>query len=245
MDGKRGSVNVHDDFGAFVPGEHHIELATGEYLDLAAPDPDRITVDAVAHGLSHVCRFAGQASRFYSVAEHAALVATKLRADGHPAEVQLAGLHHDDAEAFLGDVTRPLKALLPGYRDLEVQVGYAVRQALGLPDPDLETVAAVKAADDWAICPRCLSDAKAAALRKYQEVMALYGTIPVEDFDAKRAELKDPDPEDFRTFREDYEFFGAERGEVTADYEGVCSKCNLNVSLRESRRFWTEGENDG
>lgn len=139
------------DFGAFVPGEHHIELVTGEYLDLAAPDPDRITIDAVAHGLSNTCRFAGQARRFYSVAEHAVLVQSKLRAEGATTAAQLAGLHHDDAEAFIGDVTRPLKALLPGYRNLELQIDYAIRQALGLPDPDADTTHLVKLADDWAL----------------------------------------------------------------------------------------------
>jgi hypothetical protein len=38
---------------AFAPGQYHIELATGRYLDLSAPDPAAITLEDVAHGLSH------------------------------------------------------------------------------------------------------------------------------------------------------------------------------------------------
>jgi hypothetical protein len=139
-------------FGAFVPGEHHIELATGSYLNLSAPDPQDITLEAIAHGLSQVCRFAGQTWRFYSVAEHACLVAAKLEADGAPPHVVCAGLHHDDSEAFIGDVTRPLKALLPGYADLEVAVSRAIEEALWLdPLTDVDECAQVKAADDWAL----------------------------------------------------------------------------------------------
>jgi hypothetical protein len=95
------------DFGAFVPGEYHIELATGRYLDLADPRAEVITVGAVAHGLSHTCRFAGQSERFYSVAEHACLVAARLESAGAPDRVVYAGLHHDDSEAFIGELLRP------------------------------------------------------------------------------------------------------------------------------------------
>lgn len=143
-------------FGAVAPGENHIELATGVYpngvyLDLAAPDPADISLEAIAHGLSHTCRFAGQTRRFYSVAEHAVLVADRLAATGHDVLTQLTGLHHDDSEAFIGDVTRPLKALLPGYAKLEYQVGVAIHEALSLPLITVEQQQAVKDADDWAL----------------------------------------------------------------------------------------------
>lgn len=137
-------------FGAFVPGAHHIELRSGSYLDLADPNPADITLRDVAHGLANTCRFAGQCRTFYSVAEHAVLVADKLRADGAPAPVVLAGLHHDDPEAFIGDVTRPLKALLSGYRKLEDRVMAAIEAALGLPS-HCHLAPGLKAADDWAL----------------------------------------------------------------------------------------------
>lgn len=131
---------------------HRIELSSGALLDLADPRPEAISLADVAHGLSHVCRFTGQCRRFYSVAEHAVLVATKLEAENAAPHVILAGLHHDDAEAFVGDVTRPLKALLPGYQQLEDAVGVAIGEALALP-PLVDPVerAQVNAADDWAL----------------------------------------------------------------------------------------------
>lgn len=138
-------------FGAFVPGAHHIELASGRFLDLAGPDPVDITLNDVAHGLAHACRFAGHCRSFYSVAEHAVLCAAYVRVTGGGTEMQLAALHHDDTEAFIGDVTRPLKALMPGYREMEHRLAAVIAQALSLPSVDEVTAANVKLADDWAL----------------------------------------------------------------------------------------------
>lgn len=132
--------------------EHAIETATGEFLDLAAPRPEDVTLDAVAAHLSRLCRYAGACRRFYSVAEHAVLVADYLAARGADARTQLCGLHHDDHEAFVGDVARPLKSLLPEYPAIADAVQDAIEQALGLPNPFLLNVhRQVKAADDWAL----------------------------------------------------------------------------------------------
>lgn len=96
-------------------------------------------------------------------------------------------------------------------------------------------------ADNWAICPRCVAGAQAECVAEQDRVMATYGTVPIAEFDAARAALLSFDPEKYRTFREDYEFYGAEEGEVCADYSGHCSKCGLGVDFKASRRFYPEG----
>lgn len=93
-------------------------------------------------------------------------------------------------------------------------------------------------ASNWAICPRCLAEARAAAAEEHAAVMALYGTVSVEEFDAKRSTLREVDPEDFRTLREDYEFHGAELGKVVASYYCCCGTCKLEAELNASKRFW-------
>lgn len=93
-------------------------------------------------------------------------------------------------------------------------------------------------ADNWAICPNCLAEAKAAIDKERAEVYAKYGKVPPDDFDRLRDELPTFDPEDYRTFKEYYEFYGAEEGEVQASYGGSCTECGLQAELTASEKFW-------
>src|SRR3954454_25340623 len=97
-------------------------------------------------------------------------------------------------------------------------------------------------ADNWTVCPRCFDNAKRQANDARSAVMGLYGRIPVEEFDARRAELVEPTDGDFETFREDYEFYGASVGEIFASYKGDCSKCGLHVELKATKKFWPEAD---
>lgn len=120
-----------------------IMLASGALFDIADPDGSEFTLQDIAHGLGRVCRFAGQTSRFYSVAEHCFHVSSLV-----PLEHKRAALLHDAAEAFIGDVTRPLKALLPDYRAIEANVEAAIqRRFLGHLDTTAIHHPAIKAVD--------------------------------------------------------------------------------------------------
>jgi hypothetical protein len=105
-------------------------------------DPQAVDVDMldIAHALSMLCRYGGHTSRFYSVAEHCVLVSEALERDGYPPDVALWGLLHDAAEAYLGDVIRPVKRSMPGYRDAEACVLAAIASRLGLLMLDYPTV---------------------------------------------------------------------------------------------------------
>lgn len=113
-------------------------LYSGASFDLLDPWNSEFTVEDIAHGLAHVCRYAGQCRSFYSVAEHSLLVSDVVP------ELALEALMHDAAEAFLGDITRPLKQLLPEYKAIERDVGAAIFHRLGI---DEARVSGVKAAD--------------------------------------------------------------------------------------------------
>jgi hypothetical protein len=88
-------------------------------------------------------------------------------------------------------------------------------------------------ASNWAICPRCVTRATRDHDSRLADVMATYGTVPVEEFDRARSQIKEVDPEDYRTFREDYEIYGATDGVVTVDYGGSCSTCGLSLSFKD------------
>lgn len=123
-----------------------IMLASGALFDILDPASSDFTLHDIAHGLGRVCRFAGHTNRFYSVAEHCVHVARLV-----PVELGQAALLHDAAEAFIGDVTRPLKALLPEYRAIEARIEYVIYERFleGTPVavPDSPAVEAIKRAD--------------------------------------------------------------------------------------------------
>jgi hypothetical protein len=124
-----------------------IMLASGALFDLLDPAASAFTLHDIAHGLGRVCRFAGHTNRFYSVAEHCVHVARIV-----PVELGRAALLHDASEAFIGDVTRPLKALLPDYQRIENNIEDAIaRRFLPGFDGNAFKAPAIKAAD-MAMC---------------------------------------------------------------------------------------------
>lgn len=94
---------------------------SGLYFNFLQPEPSMVDIEDIAHGLSHVCRFAGQSNRFYSVAEHSVYVSMVV-----PPSMALHGLLHDAAEAYVGDVTAPLKRLLINYKLIEERAHLAI-----------------------------------------------------------------------------------------------------------------------
>jgi len=116
-----------------MSGEHWISTYTGRRFDLIDPQPETICIRDIVQGLSHCCRFTGQVSRFYSVAEHSVNVAFLL-----PDHLRMIGLIHDAAEAYYGDVNTVLKSLLPDYKALEKRAQAVIYDKyIGrAPDPD-------------------------------------------------------------------------------------------------------------
>ena len=81
-------------------------------FDLLNPRAENVITTDLAHALSLVCRFNGHCAHHYSVAQHSLLVAYIIEKEGGTPEEQLAGLLHDGTEAYISDLTRPLKLLL-------------------------------------------------------------------------------------------------------------------------------------
>lgn len=106
-----------------------LTLNSGAAFDFLDPWNSDFTIEDVAHGLSNVCRYAGQCRRFYSVAEHSVFVSEMAKGFEYQA------LMHDAAEAFVGDMTRPLKELLPEYRRIEVEIEQAIFARFDVPTP--------------------------------------------------------------------------------------------------------------
>lgn len=105
-----------------------ILTSKGTYFDFATPAKSQIDVEIIAHALANLCRFTGHCREFYSVAQHAVVVSYLT-----PSEFAYEGLHHDDAEAFVGDMASPLKKMIPGYKVIEQYIEAEVFRRMGMP----------------------------------------------------------------------------------------------------------------
>lgn len=101
--------------------KYYITTHSGIQFDFREPTPDMIEIDDIAHHLSNLCRWNGACSRFYSVAQHSILTSRIV-----PKELQQWALMHDAAEAYVGDMTRPLKHLFPEFKVIEERVMRAI-----------------------------------------------------------------------------------------------------------------------
>jgi len=103
---------------------------SGTYFDYASPKPEHVSLGDIAKGLSNTCRFGGQC-QFYSVAEHCWHCAEEGLSIGGR-ELALHALMHDAAEAYVGDMPKPLKNMMPEFRRLEDRVEAVISLKFGL-----------------------------------------------------------------------------------------------------------------
>lgn len=92
---------------------------TKRMFDPLYPNPELIDITDIVHALSMLCRANGHFKSFYSVCQHSINCMKEAEARGYSKRVQLACLLHDASEAYLADITRPVKAELPKYKEIE------------------------------------------------------------------------------------------------------------------------------
>lgn len=97
-----------------------IQMYSGKPFWPLDPRPEEIDVNDLAWHLASIPRYGGAAKQFYSVAQHAVLVSMLV-----PPEHAWVALHHEDPEAWLGDLLGPNKKAFPDYAKAEID-GWAV-----------------------------------------------------------------------------------------------------------------------
>lgn len=109
------------------------EMHSGTVFDLLNPVAEQVLVSDIAHHLAHICRFGGGTPRFYSVAEHSIMVMRYVEMRGGSPSDLLAALLHDGHEAYIGDVTTPVKEMLGArYIDLRDRLDGAIAEKFGI-----------------------------------------------------------------------------------------------------------------
>ena len=129
-----------------------IATFTGRKVCPLAPRPEDIDIRDVAHALACINRFTGHCPEPYTVAQHSVLASNIV-----PPALAIAGLLHDAAEAFMGDIARPWKGKLrvvgdgrnaeTGFRAAEDYLLRAIFDALKVEWPNADGWKAIKEAD--------------------------------------------------------------------------------------------------
>ena len=106
-----------------------IQTFTGIQFYFLNVQPEQICIEDIAHALSNICRFTGHCNEFYSVAEHSVLVSEYVNHN-----YTVAGLLHDAAEAYIGDMARPLKKIMSQFRETEKRIYKVIAEKFGIPE---------------------------------------------------------------------------------------------------------------
>jgi len=123
--------------------ENFMVTASGIVIDYKNPHPATITLEDIATGLARMPRFCGHTEHLWTVAQHSMLVASLC-----PPELKLEALLHDATEAYMGDIPRGLKLMLPDYKKAETRLKNCIGKRFQLP---AHTSEAVKEADRAAL----------------------------------------------------------------------------------------------
>lgn len=107
---------------------HNMCLASGKPFWPLDPDIEDIHIEDIAHALSMQCRYNGHTTEFYSVAQHSVIVSRYL-----PLSLAFEGLLHDAAEAYCGDMIRPIKVDDHFFMEVDDRLDKACRKRFGLP----------------------------------------------------------------------------------------------------------------
>jgi hypothetical protein len=99
------------------------------------PKIEDITILDIAHALGNIARFTGHTRKFYSVAQHSIMVSKICKPEN-----ALYGLLHDGSEAYISDLSRPIKTS-PGmefFKTVEKKIQDLIYEKfhLSLPVPE-------------------------------------------------------------------------------------------------------------
>ena len=126
------------------------------FYDELTPDgikrESHIDIIDIARSLSRAVRFYGHMQSPVSIAEHSIVVSQIIETEGGTDYQQIAGLLHDAHEAYIGDISAPLKHFLQGrygidLRTFERSIDKRIFATLDIPWPSPKDEDLVKRAD--------------------------------------------------------------------------------------------------
>lgn len=129
--------------------DNWIETFTGKKVNIFKMTKEDVDINDISHALSMTCRFNGHCKDFYSVAEHSVRCLDVLKDSClHTTHEKLQVLMHDAAEAYIGDIPRPIKQQWPFISELENKIQKVIFEALNIKYSESFYVEEIKKIDD-------------------------------------------------------------------------------------------------
>ena len=119
-------------------GKAYIITYTGKQFFLLQAKPEDISVTDIAHALAMQCRWTGHSKFHYSIAQHAYYCSFI-----GPESEAFERLNHDDSEAYMGDMNRPLKHYTEAgvaYRHQEAKLERTIKESFGIQPVESKSV---------------------------------------------------------------------------------------------------------
>ena len=105
-----------------------IRTISGRVIDLSTFNADDIDMFDIAWGLGNIRRYNGHTVEDYTVAHHSIIMSYYV-----PKEFALEALLHDAAEAYVGDIVWPVKALFPEMERFENELAHVIMKHFDVP----------------------------------------------------------------------------------------------------------------
>jgi uncharacterized protein len=207
------------------PSGNWMQTFSGGRFYPADPRPEQISIEDIARALSRLCRYAGHCEQFYSVAQHSVYVSAFV-----PVEHQLTALLHDATEAYLVDIPRPLKRMLPAYELIEDNLWRVIASEFGLP----------------AEMPQCVKDAdNAVLLAEKAQILKASEPWPIPGPAAPVDIVRMDDDEAFAFFMARYRFLtrGVDLRQASGDDEDIYNAITARY-LRDTAPAVTLSDDD-
>lgn len=111
-----------------------IRTLSGKQFSLFEPTPEMIDIRDIAAGLSNKGHFSGLTPSFFSIAQHCVMVCDEFSfmAPYNDPGLKLLALLHDAAEAYIGDMIKPLKVRISQFAEIEENIMKAICAKYGM-----------------------------------------------------------------------------------------------------------------
>ena len=123
-----------------------IQTLSGKQFNLFEPTPDMIDIRDIAAGLANKGHFSGLTPSFFSIAQHSVMVCDEFAFWDFSIDpkLKLLALLHDAAEAYIGDMIKPLKVRIPQFAEIEENIMKVICAKYGM---DFSSLHLIKSTD--------------------------------------------------------------------------------------------------